>query len=106
MRFNGDELGEAAEITSLNTEQGISMELVYLVPDVPSDRARWKRAKSAILVGMLRELEARGVALGRPWKRATMVVHEDQAGEGRALPRGVHRPSIDRVLQNQAASPQ
>ena len=52
-------------------------EQVFLVPDVPSDRARWKRVKSAILVGMLRELEARGVALGRPWKRATMVVHED-----------------------------
>ena len=83
----GKEQGEAAEITSMNTEQGISLELVsrnpnqlnpnqvnpnpnpnlgpnpdqvFLVPDVPSDRARWKRVKSAILVGMLRELEARG----------------------------------------------
>ena len=74
------------------------------MPDVPSDRARWKRVKSAILVGMLRELEARGVALGRPWKRATMVVHEEHAGEARALPPGAHRPSIDRALQDQAAS--
>ena len=109
--FNGDELGEAAEITELNGKQGISMELVYFVPDVPSDRGRWKRVRSAILLGMMRELEGRGVALGRPWKRTTMVVHEDQANMAAVAPGGsfarlpgVRQPSIDRVLQNQVLS--
>ena len=44
------------------------------------------------------------MALGRPWKRATMLVHEEHAGEGRALPPAAYRPSIDRALQDQAAS--
>ena len=90
--FNGDELGEAAEITELNGKQGISMELVYFVPDVPSDRGRWKRVKSAILLGMMRELEGRGVALGRPWRRTTMVVHEDQGDGGGRCARGLLGP--------------
>lgn len=98
--FNGEEAGEAAEIAELNGKQGVSMEMIFFVPDVPSDRGRWKRVKTAILLGLMRELEERGVALGRGGLR---IINEAAAPwDPVALLPGVRRvggsPSLDRVL--------
>ena len=86
--FNGEAEGEAAEITELNGPQGISMDIVFFVPDVPADRGRWKRIKTAILVGLMHELEERGVALGRGALRIVHGAASAEAGAQPAAPQG------------------
>lgn len=76
--FGCEEQGDGVEIVDAADAFGVRVQLIALVPRREGDPTRWKRAKSAMLVGMLRELEARGIALGRT---RTSVLHDTEIAE-------------------------